>query len=562
MAEVILPGTYITVRDEALITAGRVSTGNIGIVGTSNKGPVGQVMILSSFSEAREAFGREDAWVNGSSNELTLLRSLEQIFNNGGSSVYAVRVASADAKQAAYQVRDSASGNGPLCLLSAKTPGTWGNTLKIEIANATSNALVTEQLAGNAAGLSRRNVVANDGQNAISLRQASTGQLLSYQIVYDTTPSNTLPQVSINTTTGALAFTTLAGFAPVQADTILARYEVPAASSKKVDIYYEGAKESYTVADAAQLAASVNLRSRLVTANPADATNTAFYNLAMANTGTQVLFGTGLNGNVAGSNGERATAADYSAGLALLEKDIINIVMLAGQVSSNAQMVTALQAHLNSTAEIKRERIGVIGCDGTTDVNVIAGHSLASDRLIFVAPGIKVSESKSLTGAYTAAAVVGLIASLPVHSSPTNKVLTIPGLSANFSTPQLEKLVQNRVLAVENRSGFRIVKGITTSTNSAWHQITTRRIVDYATYGVRSGCNPYIGKLNNIRVRGAMKATIDAFLTRMVESEALVSYELDVTATRAQEVAGECIVTMTIRPTFSIDFIMVTMYLG
>ncbi|MGV2390178.1 MAG UNVERIFIED_CONTAM: hypothetical protein LVR29_23725 [Microcystis novacekii LVE1205-3] len=35
------------------------------------------------------------------------------------------------------------------------------------------------------------------------------------------------------------------------------------------------------------------------------------------------------------------------------------------------------------------------------------------------------------------------------------------------------------------------------ATNSAWHQITTRRIVDYAIYGVRSACNPYIGKLNN-----------------------------------------------------------------
>ena len=62
MAEVILPGTYITVRDEALISAGRVSTGNIGIVGTANKGQVGKVTILSSFTEAREAFGQADPW--------------------------------------------------------------------------------------------------------------------------------------------------------------------------------------------------------------------------------------------------------------------------------------------------------------------------------------------------------------------------------------------------------------------------------------------------------------------------------------------------------------------
>ena len=86
--------------------------------------------------------------------------------------------------------------------------------------------------------------------------------------------------------------------------------------------------------------------------------------------------------------------------------------------------------------------------------------------------------------------------------------------------------------------------------------------MDYAIYGVRAACNSYIGKLNNIRVRGAMKATIDGFLTRMVESEALVGYTLDVSANRTQEINGQAIVNMTIQPTFSIDYIMVTMTLG
>lgn len=560
MAEVILPGTYITVRDEALITAGRVSTGNIGIVGTANKGALNKVTVLSSFTEARDAFGDADAWQGGGSNELTLIRALEQIFNNGGRSVYAVRVASGSAAQAAFQIRDG--GAVAQSLLKANSTGTWGNAIKIEIGAATANALMSEQLPGNAAGLTRTKVVSGGGQNRIQVRQAATGNLLSYNIVYDAGPNNANPEVRINTATGALVFTTLVGYAPVPADTILARYEVPAVNSKKVDITYGPQKESYTVADSAHLAAQVNSRSNIVSANPADATNVAFYNVVMANTAGPQLFGTGLNGNTAGNNGEAATNTQYAAGLALLESDIINIVTLAGQTSSSPLMVTALMGHLNTTTEIKRERIGVIGCDSSTDANAIAGHSLDSDRLIFVAPGIDAGPSEVLTGAYTAAAVVGLISSLPVQSSPTNKVLNVPGLSVNFSSPQLEKLVQNRVLAVENRGGFRIVKGITTASNSAWHQITTRRIVDYAIYGVRSGCNPYIGKLNNTRVRGAMKATLDAFLTRMVDAEALVSYELDVTATRAQEIAGECIVTMTVRPTFSIDFIMVTMYLG
>ena len=58
-----------------------------------------------------------------------------------------------------------------------------------------------------------------------------------------------------------------------------------------------------------------------------------------------------------------------------------------------------------------------------------------------------------------------------------------------------------------------------------------------------------------------MQATLEAFLTRMVEDEALTGFELSVTATRAQEISGEVAVVMTLQPTFSIDYIRVTMNL-
>ena len=60
----------------------------------------------------------------------------------------------------------------------------------------------------------------------------------------------------------------------------------------------------------------------------------------------------------------------------------------------------------------------------------------------------------------------------------------------------------------------------------------------------------------------AMQATLEAFLTRMVEDEALTGFELSVSATRAQEIAGEVAVVMTLQPTFSIDFIRVIMNLS
>ncbi|TRU95209.1 MAG: phage tail protein [Microcystis wesenbergii Mw_QC_B_20070930_S4] len=455
MVEAILPGTYITVRDEGLISAGQVVSGNIGIVGTAAQGPVDEVQILGSFSEAKAIFGEID-----SERQLTLIQALEQIYNNGGKTVYAVRTAT-KATNAAYQTKDSTDKN--LVKLEAKTPGTWGNNIKIKISDADSSA-----------------------------------------------------------------------------------------KSKKVELTYQNTKETYIISKSSDLEQKVNNQTKgstLVTATLAEGSSADTLPKNTDDSGEKFTLG---------SDGQ----PDYKNSLEKLENELINLVLLAGQDVSNSEMVTALLGHLNTTATIKRERIGIIDSGTSDDVNAIAGHTLDSDRLILVAPGLQISPQVKLSGAYTAAAVAGLLASLPVQASPTNKPLTIPGLSKEFSTSQLEKLVGNRVLAIQKQEGFRVVKGITTATNSAWHQITTRRIVDFAIYGVRSACNPYIGKLNNERVRGAMKATLDAFLTRMVQDEALISYELAVTANRAQEIAGEAIVTMTLRPTFSIDFIKVTMYLG
>ena len=136
----------------------------------------------------------------------------------------------------------------------------------------------------------------------------------------------------------------------------------------------------------------------------------------------------------------------------------------------------------------------------------------------------------------------------------------VDGLTVAYGAPATKTLLGERVLVVRRKFGFQVVKGITTD-NGAFRQISVRRIVDYAKAGVRLGADPYIGRLNNARVRAALKATLDGFLSQMVLDEMLVEYELAVTATRAQEIAGICAVAMTLKPTFSIDYIRVTMTL-
>ena len=59
-----------------------------------------------------------------------------------------------------------------------------------------------------------------------------------------------------------------------------------------------------------------------------------------------------------------------------------------------------------------------------------------------------------------------------------------------------------------------------------------------------------------------MQGAIDGFLTTMVQDEALTEYTLEVTATRQDEIAGRAVVNVALKPTFSIDFIRVTLSLS
>lgn len=558
MSEMILPGTYIEVRPEGLITPGRVTVGNLGVVGTASRGPVGEPVLIGGYAEARQTFGPYDAWIDGASDELTLVRALEQAFSHGATTVYAVRVASAAAEKAAYQI---SSAGGPNVELSAKTPGTWGNDLTINIWNADEHAFVEgeEQTGGGLITLANTPVV-KSARNRIRLFTDADGLTRSMTILYESEgdPAPGPGQVRIMNS-GDVEFSPAE--TPAATDVVTASYTVDKGSAVKVTLDLNGTKETYTVVSGTDLAADVNRDSAWV-----DATGLAnegeLPNLSPA-ADAFAAFGTGAN--TSGDNGE--SGADYQTGLEALLNEAAHIIVAGGQDDSFGD---ELDAHCQTASSdaIRRDRIAVVGSGPGASLDDIQGHTLASDRVIFVGPGIRTTDSGAtppvevaLPGAYAAAAVAGLLASYSPHISLTNKTLRVGGLEKKFTAAELTRLVQSRVLALEQRQGFRIVKGITTATNTAWHQITTRRIVDYAKFGVRSAATSYIGLLNNDRVRGAMRTTINSFLTQMVEDEMLISYELEVSATREEERQGIARVTLVLRPTFSIDFIKVTMFL-
>jgi hypothetical protein len=558
MAEMILPGVYIDVRAEGLISPGQVTIGNLGVIGTASKGPLGVPVILSTFAEAKEKFGPYDAWNNGAA-QLNLVRALELAFSFGATTVFAVRLG----KDALDNDPPSASltlnsTSGACVTLKAATPGTWGNDLLANVSAADDQAFIDNeghQGSEPAPIKLKRKPILRSALNHIELQGRRLIILYGGGLPDDDTGALGPGGVKVNRQNGELSFGDVVG----PADKITASYAVDKQSAGKVTLRYLQSEESYNVTDGDNLWDVVNdpeTGSQLVKA--IKAANSSEQPTKSSSPDTFVSFKGGDNG---------VLNANYQGGLDVLLNEEAHIIVAAGQ---DDKLGNVLHKHcqLASTDAIKHDRIAVVGSKLAATTDAIRAHTIDSDRVIFVAPGIRAMDSAAvppievtLPGAYTAAAIAGLIASFDPEVSLTNKSVGADGLEKRFNTAELAQLLESRVLVLEQRQGFRVVRGITTSSGSAFSQITTRRIVDYAKFGVRSAANPFIGLLNNERVRAALRSSINAFLAEMVNDEMLVSYELAVSATREEERQGICRVVMTLRPVFSIDFIKVTMFL-
>ena len=138
---------------------------------------------LSSYTEAVDEFGEYDAWIDGKSGELTLLRALEQIYNNNGAAtVIAVRVATNDARKAEYNLKSS---SGSCVKLSAKSEGTWGNDIKINVFAATEDPFVSKEKHEASVGqITLRGNIKESGRNQITVIDRTTGNIRNFTDIW------------------------------------------------------------------------------------------------------------------------------------------------------------------------------------------------------------------------------------------------------------------------------------------------------------------------------------------------------------------------------------------
>ena len=314
MPEMVLPGVYIEVRAEGLITPGRVTVGNIGIVGTASKGPVGTPVLLGNASEARSIFGPYDAFDDGTKNELSLVRSLELAYENGASTVFAVRIQSASGAAVAAQFKLPAEGGGTCATLDARSPGTWGNSLAVNVRKLTGSeeGAIVEDETHDGAGtvtLTRKPLT---NVTRVRVKSATTGQIKEV-LVKDVAQAGA---VTVAAAAGTITF--FAGEAPAATDKVIVSYVVDRAASRMVTVRFKTdtteQQEAFVVADGThltELAASSELVK--VTASGADAAKLPALTQADADPPVFKLFGVGTD--TPGSNGEVVGEAEVKLAL-------------------------------------------------------------------------------------------------------------------------------------------------------------------------------------------------------------------------------------------------------
>lgn len=121
------PGVYIEEVPSGVRPIEGVSTSTAAFIGKAEKGPLDRALMVTSFIEFQATYGTFQ-------NDSYLAHAALQFFNNGGKRLYIVRVANG-AVAADVAIADRKGTPAKTLTIFANSPGAWGNTLDIDVAD-------------------------------------------------------------------------------------------------------------------------------------------------------------------------------------------------------------------------------------------------------------------------------------------------------------------------------------------------------------------------------------------------------------------------------------------
>ena len=264
------------------------------------------------------------------------------------------------------------------------------------------------------------------------------------------------------------------------------------------------------------------------------------------------------------NGGKDPTVKDYEEALAKLESEE-DVDLVAASIHNwedtglAKKVYAAIEAHCSMMSLNCSNRIGFGESPPSAtfetekdEIDYISKqtNTLSSDRFVYVAP-------HGCLGA-----VVGLVGNLNYFESPTFKTLSgLTKLERKYSPSSLKKLLLSGILPLEVKKGRGIIveKGIATSSE----QISVQRVADRSVRGTKMIGDLFIGTLNTMTGRAALKEKITEFFIQMEKDGGIVpnadgtdpAYKVDVYATDDDISKGIVRVDIAVRPVRAIDYI-------
>lgn len=131
------PGSYVERVKSARVSTDLASTSIGGVIGETVRGPVGEAVLITSWTEFTDTFAR------GVSNPFTVgnvAKAVYGFFQNGGKEIYVARAVSSTLAKAKGSIEG--------ITINAKDGGSWGNALSVTIENGDSAFTVRISLQG------------------------------------------------------------------------------------------------------------------------------------------------------------------------------------------------------------------------------------------------------------------------------------------------------------------------------------------------------------------------------------------------------------------------------
>ena len=216
---------------------------------------------------------------------------------------------------------------------------------------------------------------------------------------------------------------------------------------------------------------------------------------------------------------------DYSSAVTEVVKEVPRIVTI---LTENTSVANDLLTELNSYDVDFDFMHGIVGAMPEVDASTYS-DALDDRRLSVVAPSRGYTDAAETNEQRTLGAVGGKQAGKALGDSTTYESLGgFASLRTTYTNSQLADLVDAQVLPLKQGGGIKIIKDMTTSTDTKFERIYASEIVDEATEISHQISEDFIGDRNTDDNRLALRESHTSSYAEMQNDELLENYAVQV----------------------------------